>query len=43
MQLFKGLDLLKDDTILWFIILFILLFFCGYCGNEKGIMNRDCD
>lgn len=41
MQLFKGLDL-KDDTILWFIILFILLFFCGYCGNERGI-GRDCD
>lgn len=35
MQFLKGF---KDDTILWFIILFVLLFLCGGCGR-----NDDCN
>jgi hypothetical protein len=41
MDLFKGIGM-KDDTILWFIILFVLLFFCGNC-KIGGIGDRDCD
>jgi len=25
--------ILENDTILWFIILFLLLFWCGRCGE----------
>jgi hypothetical protein len=36
MGLFKGM---RDDTILWFIILFVLLFFC----NGDRIGGERCD
>ncbi|MBP3448392.1 MAG: hypothetical protein J6K51_05175 [Clostridia bacterium] len=44
MQLFRGCkdDGCKDDTILWFIILFVLLFFCGGCGTESRNTNNCC-
>jgi len=31
----KGVlgDIFDNDTILWFIILFLLLFWCGKCGG----------
>ena len=32
MSLFKGFD---QDTILWFIILFLLLFWCGDCKGQE--------
>jgi len=39
MSIFKGM---KDDTILWFIILFVLLFFSGDNGRMGGCRDR-CD
>ncbi|MBQ7950306.1 MAG: hypothetical protein IJ278_01100 [Clostridia bacterium] len=44
MQLFRGCreDGCKDDTILWFIILFVLLFFCGGCGTDNRTANNCC-
>lgn len=27
-------DSFGKDTVLWFIILFLLLFWCGKCGND---------
>jgi len=44
MQLFRGCreDGCKDNTILWFIILFVLLFFCGGCGDTRNT-NNCCD
>ena len=38
MSIFKGM---KDDTILWFIILFVLLFFSG--DNRMCGRNDRCD
>lgn len=40
MQFFKCL---KDDTILWFIILFVLLFVCGGCNNNVSGNSCGCN
>ena len=37
----QFLKCFKDDTILWFIILFVLLFFCGNCGRMNDY--DDCE
>lgn len=43
MKLFGGFD---QDTILWFIILFLLLFWCGKgCGDDcckENYCQSDC-
>lgn len=39
MQFFRCL---KDDTILWFIILFVLLFVGGGCNGGSRSQNNGC-
>ena len=39
----QFLKCFKDDTILWFIILFVLLFVCGNCGNNRCDNGCGCN